>query len=160
MTEKPAIASFLDHLSNLTAGISFSRVSIFHDRCSLGCKHCGWRGHPSDVPYISDKHLNPGGTSAWMRTLEWCRQRGVDTVTLTGGEVTEREDYFDIIQQALWLGLRIVVETHGQHFADKRFPPLSSSLRASRSIRCIISRIQTVHTRSNYASERQLCEDP
>jgi MoaA/NifB/PqqE/SkfB family radical SAM enzyme len=121
MAKRLATAEFLDRLSSLTAGVIFNRASIFHDSCSLGCVHCGWRGHPSRVRTARDDPFDSKGTSTWMRTLEWCRERGVETVTLTGGEVTEREDYSDIIRYALWLGLRVVIETHGRRFADKNF---------------------------------------
>ncbi|WP_375411204.1 radical SAM protein [uncultured Bradyrhizobium sp.] len=110
----PARQNAITALDDLTGGLKVERVSLFHDSCELACGHCGWRGHTAG-------NTGDNSTAAWLATLRWCKRRGVKSVIFTGGEISARDDFLQIVVESLWLGFDITIETHGRRYRDPTY---------------------------------------
>jgi MoaA/NifB/PqqE/SkfB family radical SAM enzyme len=78
-------------------------------RCNLACRHCFVSSHPA-LPLGMD-------TATIMAMLDDMKQARVINVRFTGGEVTVRPDWYEILAYAKELGFVVALNTNGV-FAD------------------------------------------
>ena len=71
-------------------------------RCDLDCQHC----------YLDEKHGPEMTTSEWRETIAQLAEAGVMTLVWSGGEVTLRPDFAELIAYAASLNLFARVKTH------------------------------------------------
>lgn len=99
-------------------------------RCNLQCKMCYVRYLANDKQ-AKAKELT---TAQWVRLAEEARDEGLLFLTLTGGEVLLREDFKELYEKLMKLGLIIKIYTNGTlitpHLADwlTTLPPKMMSI--------------------------------
>jgi len=77
-------------------------------RCNLSCRMC-YINLPASHP-IRDKELSP---NQWIKIAREAVDEGMIFVTLTGGEVFLRRDFFEIYEPLTRLGVFIIIFTNG-----------------------------------------------
>ncbi|MFK7602184.1 radical SAM protein [Deinococcus sp. SM5_A1] len=94
--------------------------------CNLRCKHCGVSCGP-DTARPNELTLDE------IRTLlRECDQHGVREVTLTGGEITTRKDWRDILEATLGACYGVLMITNGVKLSDDDADFLASISRAKK----------------------------
>ena len=68
--------------------------------CNQKCVHCYAAGQEQ----ASEPELD---TAAWKRIIDACRKAGVTQLTFTGGEPTQRDDLFELVNHARWFVTRL-----------------------------------------------------
>ena len=68
--------------------------------CNQKCVHC----YAAGQTLSEEKELS---TDEWKKILDKCRAVGIPQVTFTGGELTMREDLFELISYARWFISRL-----------------------------------------------------
>ena len=87
--------------------------------CNNNCVHC----------VIADKRrlLKKEGretdrnTREILEQMQQARKDGISKLVLTGGEITIRDDFFEILKQARQLGFRVGIQTNGRMFCYDEF---------------------------------------
>ena len=75
--------------------------------CALHCKGCYATHQPA---MVIDKSLS---TEEWKIIIDKCREAGIQQLTFTGGEPTQRKDLIELIDYAQWHVTRL--NTNGIH---------------------------------------------
>lgn len=91
---------------------------LITDRCNLSCAHC------SATALASKNELS---TEEWKTILKQCREIGVQSVNIQGGEPMMRKDFFEIIEFASSIGLFVYVPTNGYFINPKNAKLLAQS---------------------------------
>jgi MoaA/NifB/PqqE/SkfB family radical SAM enzyme len=84
--------------------------------CNNSCVHCVIAPIRDDLQN-KQKELD-SSTDEVKRFIDEAVARGSDTVVLTGGEVTMRRDFSEILEYTSCKGLKIVIQTNGRMFAS------------------------------------------
>lgn len=82
-------------------------------RCNEKCLHCYNPGAAHDHSEKSRRGTQELKDGEWQTLLEELKDLGVFRLALTGGEVLERTDFFDILKYAKCLGFSVTVLTNG-----------------------------------------------
>jgi len=122
-------------LDTFVGNSPIENVSLIHNSCDQKCIHCGW-SCLSNQTALQGLFSFRASTAAWKSILKWCAQRQVAYVIFSGGEPTLRKDFHNLVIDAQWHGLRVVVETNGQKFANSDYCRLFSP---GKQIRYVIS---------------------
>jgi len=95
-------------LSN-AAGYTLGTVYLYFKYCNLRCRHC-W----INPPYSATRSLKEDELemSAIIAALDECRQLGMGSIKITGGEPFAREDIFELLEYLKKGGIRIDMETN------------------------------------------------
>jgi len=95
-------------LSN-AAGWTLATVYLYFKYCNLRCRHC-W----INPPYSSTRSLKSDelAMSAIIAALDECRELGMGSVKITGGEPFARQDIFELLEYLKKNGVRIDMETN------------------------------------------------
>lgn len=98
-------SSALEVLARVEAqsGRPLSAMLELSDRCNEVCVHC----------YQVQGQKGELGTGDWKRVLQELSQAGVLMLTLSGGEVTLRSDFLEIVAYARQLGFAVRIFTNG-----------------------------------------------
>jgi len=86
--------------------------------CDHNCIHCVIQDSKRDV--VLAKKTVDLTTDECMALIDQAIGRGVDSITLTGGEPTLREDFPLLIEKCRLNGLRITLQTNGGHLTKPR----------------------------------------
>ena len=78
--------------------------------CNLKCRHCWINPHFSPEKALKNDELN---MKTLIAALEECRELGMSSIKLTGGEPFLRKDIFDILEYGEKKGFNIIVLTNG-----------------------------------------------
>jgi MoaA/NifB/PqqE/SkfB family radical SAM enzyme len=87
--------------------------------CNNNCIHCVIAGHRERL-IKSGKPIDRS-TSELHDMLSDAKERKIRGVVFTGGEVTIRKDFFDLLRFARDLGLRVGLQTNGRSFCSSDF---------------------------------------
>ena len=101
----------LDHLSNYCAEnqILFNIMFVLLSSCNQNCIHC----------YIPE-HCNNGlSTQKIKDTIKEARNLGALNVTFTGGEPFLRKDFFELIEYARSIHMRVFIMSNGSLFTEQ-----------------------------------------
>lgn len=82
-----------------------SIVLAITGRCNLSCKYCFYADEM--------KALDDLPTKTWLSFFEECRDAGILRLTLTGGEVFTRSDFWDLIEGIVRNKMRFSILTNG-----------------------------------------------
>lgn len=94
-------------------GFLFSAHLELTYRCNETCIHCYNPGAsliPCDRPKRQRNELD---TAAWMKVISQLAEIGVFRLSLSGGEATLRNDFFELVAYARKLGFAVVIFTNG-----------------------------------------------
>ena len=90
------------------------------DGCNMRCPHC--------FMYAGCKTENELTCDEIIEFLTAFKKNGGNTVTFSGGEVTTRNDFSNIINRTFQLGIKIDVFTNGTLWTDEMINELSSKI--------------------------------
>lgn len=88
-------------------------------RCNNDCIHCVIRDYEAAL-IAEGKDLNYS-TQECLEIIRSAPQRGVGTITITGGEPTIRSDFFELLKACYSADLSVGVQTNGRCFHDADF---------------------------------------
>lgn len=86
--------------------------------CNNKCKHCVI--DDSKDKLIELKENIDLSTEECFRQIDEALKKGIDSIVLTGGEVTIREDFPKLIEKCTKHNLAITVQTNGRKLSDER----------------------------------------
>jgi len=92
-------------------------VLILTENCNLRCPMCELPGRFRDNPDEKD-------TSVWKRVIDDLHDMRAAGVGFTGGEVTLREDIFDLTAHARGYGMPVTLNTNALALTDRRLEDL------------------------------------
>lgn len=95
-------------IQNVPEGLLYSPTRIYFEltrECNLRCSHC-FNSSGNPMP-------NEMKTEEVMSCLEGLRKDNVFDMRFTGGELTMRPDWFDVLKRAKDLGFSVSVNTNG-----------------------------------------------
>ena len=81
-------------------------------RCNLSCKYCFYADEMIALDDLS--------TQAWLSFFEELKYAGIMRVTLSGGEVFTRKDFWDLIDGIISNKMRFSILTNGTLIDDKQ----------------------------------------
>lgn len=90
------------------------------NKCNLKCPHC--------YMYAGDEFLNEMTTEEIFFVLRSFTENGGKLLTLSGGEVTERQDLFEIVQFAHDLGLTTTLLSNGTNWTKELIIRISENI--------------------------------
>jgi len=91
-------------------------VYLYAKYCNLKCRHC-WINPPhSDTISVKEGEAPLGEI---ISALEECRELGMKSVKLTGGEPFTRRDIFELLDYLKKNSIKIIVETNGTLIREK-----------------------------------------
>ncbi|MBN1385440.1 radical SAM protein [Candidatus Woesearchaeota archaeon] len=108
-------------LSNAPKDLLFSPVRMYFEVtniCNLRCKTC--------FNNSGQKRPDEMNTEQVLRTLDGFRRNNVMDIRFTGGEVTCRPDWFEILRHAKDLGFAVSINTNGVYRNDETPENLAS----------------------------------
>ncbi len=91
-----------------------SKNITFGHSCNNNCVHC-------IIGYEARKNFKDRTTEEIKKRLEKAREEKVGQVIFIGGEITIRQDFFELLEYAKKLGLKVHVETNGRMFSMEKF---------------------------------------
>lgn len=97
------------------AGIPVSGIFELTPRCNLGCRMCYVRLTPEQMAPIGRERT----ASEWLALAKEAKEAGFVFLLLTGGEPTLREDFIEIYEGLVRMGLSISINTNGTLFDNK-----------------------------------------
>jgi MoaA/NifB/PqqE/SkfB family radical SAM enzyme len=108
---------------HLEKGKSMQKIEVmdikFGYSCNNDCIHCVIAGKREA---LKEKNLPLDRTTSEVKKhLQDAKMLGAKVVVFTGGEVTIRPDFFQLLKFAKNLGLGISLQTNGRMFSDKKF---------------------------------------
>jgi MoaA/NifB/PqqE/SkfB family radical SAM enzyme len=86
----------------------------FGYKCNNNCIHC-------IIGYDARKQFKDRTTDEIKKHLEKAKEEEVEQVIFIGGEITIRQDFFELLEYAKKLGLKVHVETNGRMFSIDKF---------------------------------------
>ena len=108
-----------------TAGYTLATVYLYFKYCNLRCRHC-WINPPySPTPALKKDELSIG---AIISALDECRELGMRSIKITGGEPFTREDIFELLEYLKKNGIRINVETNAVLIRQREASALKEAL--------------------------------
>ncbi len=93
-------------------------VEITH-ACNVDCEHCY-------LDLVPDKKLGALSTDEWKRILKQLKDAGTLYLTLSGGEILVRRDWFEIASYARSLGFALKLYTNGTLIDDDAADKMAS----------------------------------
>lgn len=87
-------------------------------RCNEVCIHCYNPGAAHEIHEKPQRNTDELTTQEALHLLEIMAEQGVMRLTLTGGEVTLRKDFLQILARARNLGFMVVIFTNGLKIKD------------------------------------------
>lgn len=87
--------------------------------CNNDCIHCVIQDYKTTL--ISKGIDINCTTDECLEIIANAPQRGVGTITITGGEPTIRPDFFDLLKACQSAGLKVGVQTNGRRFHSQEF---------------------------------------
>ena len=96
------------NIDNIPEGLLYAPTRIYFEltrECNLRCLHCF---NSSAKPIPSEMN-----TEEMMLSLEGLRKNNVFDIRFTGGELTVRPDWFEILKRAKDLGFTVSANTNG-----------------------------------------------
>jgi len=87
--------------------------------CNNNCIHCVIAGHRERLRK-EGKPIDRTTEEIKKHLLE-AKEKGAESVVFTGGEVTIRKDFFELLEFATNLGLKVSLQTNGRAFYNKAF---------------------------------------
>lgn len=94
---------------SVVAGVPTAGFFELTSRCNFHCKMCYICSMPQDGSYLE----NELSTSQWIKLGEEARDAGMLFLTLSGGEIFMRKDFFEIYEPLSEMGLNITLYTNG-----------------------------------------------
>lgn len=99
--------NIIDHA--IVSGIPASGFFELTSRCNFHCKMCYICTTPEDKSFLENEMT----ASQWISIGEQARDAGLVFLTLTGGEIFLRKDFFEIYEAYSEMGFNIVLFTNG-----------------------------------------------
>lgn len=126
--------------------------------CNNKCKHCVIDDSKDQL--IDQKKNIDLTTNECFEQIDEVAKRGIRNIVLTGGEVTIRKDFPDLIEKCKKYGLSITVQTNGRKLSSEK---IINSIRDVKDIRFVIALhgdTESVHDEVTQirGSFRQTCE--
>jgi len=94
--------------------------------CNNNCVHCVIAGHREKL--IKEEKSIDRTTEEIKNHLRQAKELEADSVVFTGGEATIRKDFFELLEFAKSLGLKVSLQTNGRMFSSKEFAKKTLSL--------------------------------
>jgi len=91
-----------------------SKNITFGYKCNNNCIHCL-------IGYDAKKQFKDRTTEEIKERLKEAKEEKVEKVIFIGGEVTIRDDFFELLEYAKKLNLRVHIETNGRMFSIDSF---------------------------------------
>lgn len=113
-------------------------------RCNERCVHCynpGAAHSEAETPRRENKELN---TQQVFKSLERFAEGGVFGLTLTGGEIMLRKDFFEIVEYARSLGMAVNIYTNALKLDDQAIDRLAGLWVSNVSV-SVYSHVPKVH---------------
>ena len=86
--------------------------------CNNKCKHCVI--DDSKDKLVEQRENIDLTTEECMEQIDAALKKGIDNIVLTGGEVTIRKDFPELIKKCTDNDLAITIQTNGRNLADER----------------------------------------
>lgn len=102
--------------------------------CNNKCKHCVI-DDSKDKLIEQHKNINLT-TQECMKQIDDALKEGIDNIVLTGGEVTIRKDFPELIKKCMDCNLNITIQTNGRRLAD---PEIIDAIRPVKNIRFVVA---------------------
>ncbi len=83
--------------------------------CNNNCIHCVIAGHRERL--LSEKKPLDRGTAEVKKLFLDAGKKSAESITITGGEPTIRKDFFELLEFASGLGLKVNIQTNGRAFS-------------------------------------------
>ena len=103
---------------------TLATVYLYFKYCNLRCRHC-WINPPySPTQTLKEDELS---MSAIISALDECRELGMRSIKITGGEPFAREDIFELLEYLKKNGIRVNVETNAVLIRQKEAKALKEA---------------------------------
>ncbi len=104
-----------------------SKIDVkFGYSCNNNCIHCVIAGH---VERLRKEGLAIDRTTGEIKDiLTNAKNEGISSVVFTGGEVTIRGDFFELLEFAKGLGFSVSLQTNGRTFSIRKFSEKTLSI--------------------------------
>ncbi len=102
--------------------------------CNNRCKHCVIEDSRDRL--VEQKNSVDLGTEDCLRQVDYAISQGSEYIVLTGGEVTIRKDFSQLVDYCLQKGLNITIQTNGRRL---HVPEVAHAISTCRKIRCVVA---------------------
>jgi SynChlorMet cassette radical SAM/SPASM protein ScmF len=107
------------------SGYTLATVYLYFKYCNLRCKHC-WINPPySPTQTLKEDELSMG---AIIAALDECRELGLKSIKITGGEPFTRKDIFELLEYLKKNGVGINMETNAVLIRQREARALKEAL--------------------------------
>lgn len=103
--------------------------------CNNRCKHCVIEDSRDKL--VEHKCPVNLSTEECLRQVDYAIEQGAEYIVLTGGEVTIRKDFPELVSYSFQKGLKITVQTNGRKLSK---PEVANAISAcGKTIRCVVA---------------------